>query len=115
MKEITYDEIRQAMNGENYHMELAGNDICVVCDAVNQGIDSRLEACSIRGKDTYDWAQYGKLVCDVSPDSLPVLLRRLAESGKDEAVMLVSCILDTLGIENENHCFIILSPVDVLT
>ena len=43
---ITYDAVRKAMDSESYTMSLTGKDeIHAVIEAVNQGIDSHLEAC----------------------------------------------------------------------
>jgi hypothetical protein len=43
---VTYQAIRKAMSGEPYTMSLTGTDeIRAVIEAVNQGIDSHLEAC----------------------------------------------------------------------
>lgn len=42
---ITYELVRQAMDGEPFTMQLAGNDGPIVEEAVNQGIDGHLEAC----------------------------------------------------------------------
>ena len=39
------------------------------------------------------------LECKVSPESLPVLVRRLLESGDEEAESLASSICQTLDIE----------------
>ena len=65
------------------------DEIKAVIEAVNEGIDSHLEAayCPDRG-DSYEGGKRmaGKLVmcrtleCAVSQESLPVLLRRLCES-----------------------------------
>jgi len=40
-----------------------------------------------------------RLECQVSPQSLPVLIRRLMESGEDEAESLAAGICQTLEIE----------------
>jgi hypothetical protein len=81
---ISYDLIREAMKGENYTARLAGDDGQYVMDAVNVGIDARLEACYVPDRgDHYRWCG-GKLVTLVSPESFPVLLRRLFEADNDE-------------------------------
>jgi hypothetical protein len=112
---VSYETIRQAMNGEPFTMSLTDqDDIRAVVEAVNEGIDGHLEACFCpeRG-DRYEGGQRkaGKLVlcrtleCVVSPESLPVLLRRLCESelGGDTDVQsagsqLAADILLALGI-----------------
>ena len=97
-----------------------GNEIKAVVDAVNIGIDAHLTACFVpdRGdsyqagersitatEDAKHWKAGDKLVlantldCNVSAESLPVLLRRLGDSGSDAAWNLRSAILSTLGIE----------------
>lgn len=119
---VSYETIRQAMNGEPFTMSLTDTDeIKMVIAAVNEGIDGHLEACYCpeRG-DRYEGGQRraGKLVlcrtleCSISPQSLPVLLRRLCESelGGDTEVQsagmqLAADILLVLGI-NETGDFV---------
>ena len=60
--------------------------------AVNQGIDSHLEAVTERS--TLDNG-----VCNIHPCELHVLLRRLGESDNEEAMSLRTDILETLDIE----------------
>ena len=117
---ITYDAIRTAMDGEPFTMSLASQEeVQAVIQAVNQGIDSHLEACNCPDRgDRYDGGQrkVGKLTlcrtleCSVSIESLPVLLRRLFElDGNDEvveaAISLAGDILMTLGF-NESGQFV---------
>jgi hypothetical protein len=102
------------MNGEPYSMSLTDTaEIRAVIAAVNQGIDSHLEACYCPGRgDRYEGGKRraGKLLlchsldCQVSPESLPVLLRRLCELGTTEEVAdagmsLADAILLTLGFD----------------
>lgn len=109
---ITYDAIRTAMDGEPFTMSLTGQEeVQAVIEAVNQGIDSHLEACFCPDRgDRYDGGERkaGKLTlcrtleCSVSVESLPVLLRRLFElDGNDEvveaAMSLAGDILTVLG------------------
>lgn len=88
-----------------YPMELVKTDAEVVKAAVNQGIDSHLEACFVPARgDSYTVTDGGRirgrrLVCKVSQLSLPVLVRRLMESGNEHAELLASCICETIGIE----------------
>jgi hypothetical protein len=103
---ITYAEIRAKVQTP-YPMILKGKDAELVVNAVNQGIDSHLEACFIAGQDTYEWVGDG-LVCKVSAESLPVLLRRLLEDSEkadaedsDDGMLLVRDILSTLDIETD--------------
>lgn len=114
--EITYDAVRDAMKGEPFTMSLTDkHEVAAVVAAVNQGIDSHLEACFVpeRG-DTYGAGERkaGELVvcrsmdCEVSVESLPVLLRRLFElEHEDTEVMdagrgLADCILAVLGFDD---------------
>lgn len=76
-----------------------------IAQCVNQGID--LEACCIKGRDIYDNGH-----CEVSPQSLCVLLRRLSETEFtsteshsaedlwDAATSLQSSIFIVLGIDD---------------
>ena len=106
---VSYDAIHKAMDGEPYTMSLTGTDeVAAVIEAVNQGIDSHLEACFC--PDRGDCYEIGKrmagrlllchcLDCTVSVESLPVLLRRLFELGTDAGETLASDILMTLGFD----------------
>jgi hypothetical protein len=102
-------EIGRAAPKRGYPMSLVGEDCQTVIAAVNQGIDAHLEACfvpargdrfrmqtpeGIRGK-----ISGPRLECNVSPQSLPVLIRRLIESGDEGAESLASSICQTLDIE----------------
>ena len=109
---VTYNAVRSAMDGQPYTMSLTGTDeIRAVVDAVNQGIDSHLEACFCpqRG-DSYEGGRRkaGRLTlcrtleCVVSPESLPVLLRRLFD-GDDVGMTLAADILMTLGFDEYGH------------
>ena len=112
---VAYETIHKAMGGEPFTMSLTDEDeIKAVIAAVNEGIDSYLEACFCPDRgDRYEGGKRkaGKLVlcrtleCVVSVESLPVLLRRLCESdlGGDAEVQaegnrLASDILMCLGI-----------------
>ena len=112
---MDYKIVRKAMGKEPFSMSLTDSDeIHAVINAVNQGIDSHLEACFCpeRG-DSYrgDKRKAGKFVlcgcldCSVSPESLPTLLRRLCESGKEAGNRLTGDILMVLGI-NEYGKFV---------
>ena len=112
---VTYETIRTAMNGDPFTMSLTDQDeINAVIVAVNQGIDSHLEACYCPDRgDRYEGGgrKLGKLVlcrtleCSVSPESLPVLLRRLFDSDNEAGSRLASDILMVLGI-NEYGQFV---------
>lgn len=63
--------------------------------AVGQGIDSCLEAIMF----SQDIGLHGKVRFIIHKASVPVLVRRLLESGDDHAASLASGICQTLGIE----------------
>ncbi len=109
---VTYKAVRRAMEGQPYTMSLTDTDeIHAVVAAVNQGIDAHLEACFCpqRG-DRFSGGKRtaGRLTlcrtleCVVSPESLPVLLRRLCE-GDDAGMTLADDILMTLGFDECGH------------
>lgn len=90
-------------------MSLVGEDHEPLMAAVNQGIDGYLEACFCpeRG-DSYEFRMPEgiagrvsgvRLECRVSPQSLPVLVRRLMEVSDERAGSLASGICQTLEIE----------------
>lgn len=108
--EVSYDDVRKAMNGEHFPMSLTNTDeIEMVVRIVNQGIDSALEACYIPDRgDQFEHStrEIGGVVycttleCKISPESMPVFLRRLSEDGSEEADHLLSNILDCLGFDD---------------
>ncbi len=110
---------RVPKRGYPMSLPLGFSDAKVVQLAVNQGIDSRLEACfmpergdsyaAVRGGLDYTGRLGNWLVCKVSAESLPVLVRRLLEldpegsgvdgSDADHATSLASSICSTIGID----------------
>ncbi len=115
---ISYQAIRQAMDGQDYTMSLTDRDeIRAVIAAVNQRIDSHLEACFLPARGDHYAAgqrQVGSLVlchcldCTVSLQSLPVLLRRLCQLNADERIAdaglsLAGDILLTLGFDESGQ------------
>ena len=115
---VKCEAIRKAMGGEPFTMSLTDTDEKrAVAEVVNQFIDSHLEACYCpeRG-DRFEGGKRkaGKLTlchtleCCVSPESLPVLLRRQFELDTDEhvadaAMSLAGDILLTLGFDECGH------------
>jgi len=102
MCEITYEAVRKAMGEKPYTMELVTEDAREVIEAVNRHpIDAHLEACFCPDRgDRYEEIRANgrrRLSCSVSPESLPVLLRRLFEN--DSCSSLGSSILTTLGFD----------------
>lgn len=72
-----------------------GEDFRAIQAAVNQGIDSHLEAVFF----TQGSGDYGRECLVFNPESLPVLVRRLMGSEDEGAESLASGICETLGIE----------------
>ena len=67
--------------------------------AVNEGIDSHLEACYVKERrDSYEWkGQF--LICHVSKESLPTLIRRLLESPNENSRSIAIDMCYVIGIE----------------
>lgn len=113
---VTYRAVREAMNGAMFPFTVRNrNEVNAVIAAVNQGIDSHLEACNCpEESDGYTPDGRG-LDCIVSEHSLPVLLRRLYELDTgDEAVndagmSLASSIMTCLGF---NDCGVFVGRED---
>ena len=98
------DVIKEAFT-KPYPMSLTGEDAQAVVKAVNQGIDSHLEAISNRS--LFEWSTRAigtrggtaALDCVVHPEEMPVLLRRLLEMEDEAAESLRSAILSSMDIE----------------
>lgn len=92
------DAIKEACKDQPpYDMEFHVNsdDFKSFKAAVNQGIDSHLEAIQF----TQFSGQYGRAGFAVDRETLYVLIRRLMESGDENAESLASTICETIGIE----------------
>lgn len=77
-------------------MSFVGKDRKNVIEAVNQGIDSRLEGFT-RSK----FSDNGhRLTSEVHPEELHILIRRLKESGDEDADLLADDI-EQVAIEDE--------------
>ena len=115
---VKYKAVQKAMNGEPYTMSLTDTaEIKAIITAVNQGIDAHLEACYCPDRgDSYEGGKRraGKLTlchsldCCVSPESMPVLLRRLFEPDSTDDVAeagmtLAGDILMTLGFDEHGQ------------
>ncbi len=110
---VPYQTVWEAMGGRPFTMSLTGrDDIEAVVEAVNQGIDAHLEACFCPNRgDRYDGGKRmaGRSVlcrtleCSISPESLPVLLRRLFDSEIEAAMNLATDILASLGINETGN------------
>ena len=107
---VTYKLVQEAMGDEPFTMSLTDTDeIKAVIQAVNEGIDSHLEACYCPNRgDRYDGGtrKVGKLVlcrtleCVVSIQSMPVLLRRLSDLEDEAGPRLASDMLFVLGFND---------------
>lgn len=101
-QELRYEYIIGLTKGNHYQMRLNKLDAKFVIAAVNQGIDARLEACYMPHRRDNYYPDEGHLFCEVSPQSLPVLVRRLCEmkhdntEDEDRCHDLVTGILVTL-------------------
>ena len=92
MKSLTYGTVPPDLEiTEPYWMDLKGGDLKTVADIVNQGIDSHLEAVFT--------TQKGTEVTIKDSASMRCFLRRCAESGDEETMLLASDIMTTLGYE----------------
>jgi len=76
-----------------FEMSLTYDDITSVRNAVNQGIDSRLEGFT---KSTFNWNHnevVTRLDCQIHPSELQILIRRLLEDGSGNSEMLADSIV----------------------
>lgn len=89
------DVLTKAIKGKRYPMTLVGDDAAMMVGVVEQGIDAHLEGFT-ESKFTGDAR---RLVCDMGPKDMLVLLRRLNELESGGAMNLRSAILSTLEIE----------------
>lgn len=94
---LVKEQLQRLYPEEDYDIEVHewGEDFKTLQDAVNIGIDSYLEAVSFTEFD----GEYGRRGFAFDPDTLHVLLRRLDESGDENALNLRQSILWTLEIE----------------
>lgn len=94
METLTYGEIPADLSiGEPYRIRCGNqSDLTVCADAINQGIDAHLEAVRTTSRSP------GEFTIDDSK-SMRVFLRRLIETDNDEAHMLASDVMTTLGYE----------------
>lgn len=86
---------------KRYHMELPKYDADLIIAAVNQGIDSYLQA--VNNKETefvWDERGYGnRLICDVAPNDFGVIVRRLLETEGEAEESLARDMCSTMGID----------------
>jgi hypothetical protein len=98
--ETPYKAILSAIKEDKVYASLVPSDAEWVVKAVNQGIDSHLDAVV---NSTFKWEpdEYvGKrLICQIAPFDLCIILRRLAEMEDESAEDLRSAFLESLEIE----------------
>lgn len=98
---VTYDAVREAMDGEPFTMTVTDEDeFETIKAAVNQQIDSHLEACFMPARGDSCEVSGGRAHLVFSSESLPVLLRRLSEESSEAGINLVGLILRTLGFND---------------
>jgi hypothetical protein len=76
-----------------FEMSLTYEDITSVRNAVNLGIDSRLEGFT---KSSFEWNHnrvVTRLECQIHPSEMQILIRRLLEDGSGNAEMLADTIV----------------------
>ena len=93
------------MTDKMYPMDLVGEDVKLIADVVNQGIDSHLQAVTDSKFEVYTDELMGntRMKCEIAPNDMRVILRRLLELDDDiieDAESLVIAIVTTLGIED---------------
>jgi len=97
MRTLTFGEVPADLTiNEPYPMELTASDEETICAAINQGIDSHLEAVHFED----NGIKNNKRCLSITDSkSLRCLVRRLFEDGSDNAYSLASGIMQTLDIE----------------
>ena len=92
--------IKKAIGNKPFPAELTGELRMAAIKAVNQGIDSHLEAITSSQFDDIPIDKFGnRLKCLISPKDMLVFLRRLSEIDDIAAMSLRIDILDSFGIE----------------
>lgn len=127
MFRVTYAQIIAAVINDfrgKLELHLNRRESGLVVDAVNQGIDSKCEACYCPElgdsyKAVYEpnkilcSSEVSNLHCTISPLSTAVLLRRLLEINETSANGFVVALLNRLGFKDlKPGQFEIISPVD---
>ena len=96
------EAIKQAAStlDQDYSISMrAGDDFEALKAAVNQGIDSHLQAVGLAEQEVETTQCGSRWNGSISPDSLHVLVRRLMEAGDEASDSLASSICATLDIE----------------
>lgn len=87
--------VLDALGEQPFHAEFNPRDSGLILGAVNQGIDAHLTAVT---SSHFGWSN-GRLVSEISPTDLVVILRRLEDSPEPGAWELRTDILISLEIE----------------
>lgn len=86
---------KRVADGYPIEVHAGSEDYNAIVEAVNQGIDSYLEGISF----TQGTGAHGRVKFIFARGSVSVLVRRLMESGQEQAESLASSICETLNIE----------------
>lgn len=98
MQTLNYGEVPADLTiDEPYKMELVASDETLVCEIINQGIDSHLEAVSFDDHGIVDGNKRHIEIKDSK--SMRCFLRRCMESENEDMQDLASCIMQTLDYE----------------
>jgi len=74
-----------------FNMSLNWSDTKIMREVINQGIDSRLEGFT---RSTFVWNHNtGKMDCQIHPEEMTTLIRRLLELETESAEMLADDIV----------------------
>lgn len=92
--------IREAQS-EHFTMSFpAGEDLDMLTEIWNQGIDSRLEALTERSSAKLQSTRFGtRMAFAIHPEELPTLIRRLFEHGSENGETLAGDILSSVFAE----------------
>lgn len=103
LKTVLYQTVIDAVGTKPFKISVFGKDKASITKAIKQGIDSYLEAIQF----TEILHTKHQLVVEVAPQSMPVLLRRLFETGADNDQSLAGDIMTILTASPEET-----EPVD---
>lgn len=85
------NDIRQEINRCEYiPMRFSYRESDCIVQAVNQGIDSRLEGFT---RSNFQWDNENRLCCNIHPSELQILIRRLLESDDETAESIADDIV----------------------
>jgi hypothetical protein len=84
-------------NGYEMSFLVGSKDLDCITNAWNKGIDAYLEG--VTEKSSYHFRNRTRVIINIHPEELHVLVRRLLEDDDENANSLASDICTTLGIE----------------